>query len=135
MTKTRLLEIVRPSMMSLIEMDLDNGDLVEQYGSIEKYCEELLHASREEIEEIIGMNIEDLIIGGINMDYEYTPLEMAKKLMWFIYDFSDSEEDIREEIPYVAELFDKLQKSEEFEVLAHHLDIMFMDSAFDKMEN
>lgn len=60
MTKTRLLEIVRPSMMSLIEMDLDNGDLVEQYGSIEKYCEKLLHASREEVEEIIGMEIEDL---------------------------------------------------------------------------
>ena len=71
----------------------------------------------------------------IDMEYEYTPLELAKKLMWFIYDFSDSEKEIREEIPYIAELFDKLQKSEEFEILAHHLDTMFMDSAFDKMEN
>lgn len=64
------------------------------------------------------------------MDYEYTPKEMAERLMWFIYDFSDSRDDIEEEIPYVTELFEKLQKSKEFEILAHHLDTMFMDSAF-----
>ena len=64
------------------------------------------------------------------MEYEYTPREMAEKLMEFNRDFSDNEEDIKEEIEYVTELFDKLQKSDEFNVLAHHLDLMFMDDVF-----
>ena len=64
------------------------------------------------------------------MEYEYTPREMAEKLMEFNRDFSDNEEEIKEETEYVAELFDKLQKSDEFNVLAHHLDLMFMDDVF-----
>ena len=64
------------------------------------------------------------------MEFEHTPREMAEKLMEFNRDFSDNEEEIKSEVDYVTELFEKLQKSEEFNVLAHHLDIMFMDSAF-----
>lgn len=64
------------------------------------------------------------------MEYEYTPREMAEKLMEFNRDFSDNEEEIKEETEYVAELFDKLQKSDEFNILAHHLDLMFMDDMF-----
>lgn len=62
--------------------------------------------------------------------YEHTPREMAEKLMEFTRDFSDTEEDIKAEADYITDLFDKLQKSEDFNVLAHHLDIMFMDEAF-----
>lgn len=62
--------------------------------------------------------------------YEYTPYEMASKLLEFNRDFSDDKESLLEEVEYVAELFDKLQKSEEFEVLAHYLDLMFMDNVF-----
>ena len=65
------------------------------------------------------------------MEYENTPREMAEKLMEFIRDLSDDEEEIQKETEHVAELFDKLQKSDEFNVLAHHLDIMFMDDVFD----
>lgn len=62
--------------------------------------------------------------------YEYTPREMAEKLMEFNRDFSDYEEEVNHETEYVAELFEKLQKSEEFNVLAHHLDLMFMNDVF-----
>ena len=62
--------------------------------------------------------------------YEYTPREMAEKLMEFNRDFSDYEEEVKYETEYVAELFEKLQKSEEFNVLAHHLDLMFMNDVF-----
>lgn len=64
------------------------------------------------------------------MEFEHTPQEMAEKLMEFIRYLSDDSEEIKNEIPYIAELFDKLQKSDEFNALAHHLDIMFMDDAF-----
>lgn len=67
-----------------------------------------------------------------NMEFEHTPQEMAEKLMEFNRDFSDNEDEIKIETEYVAELFGKLQKSEEFNVLAHHLDLMFMDSVFCK---
>lgn len=62
--------------------------------------------------------------------YEHTPYVMARKLLEFNRDFSDDEELLLEEIEYLAELFEELQKSEKFEVLAHYLDKMFMDSAF-----
>lgn len=65
-------------------------------------------------------------------DYEFTPREMAEKLMEFNMDFSDDREQIAEETAYVTELFEKLQKSEEFEILAHHLDKMFMDAVFEE---
>lgn len=63
-------------------------------------------------------------------EYEFTPEQSAEKLMEFIRDMSDDEDQIEEEKEYVAELFDELQKSEKFEVLAHYFDLMFMDSAF-----
>ena len=50
--------------------------------------------------------------------------------MNFIRDMGDDEDQIEQEKEYVAELFDELQKSEKFEVLAHYFDLMFMDSAF-----
>ena len=66
------------------------------------------------------------------MEFEHTPKQMAEKLMEFNRDFSDHEEDIKAETEYVTELFEKLQQSEEFNALAHHLDIMFMDEVFKK---
>lgn len=63
-------------------------------------------------------------------EYEFTPEQSAEKLMNFIRDMSDDEDQIEEEKEYVTELFDELQKSEKFEILAHYLDLMFMDSAF-----
>lgn len=65
-----------------------------------------------------------------NKEYEYTPEQSADKLMEFIRDMADDEEQIEEEKEYVAELFDELQKSEKFEILAHYFDLMFMDNAF-----
>lgn len=66
----------------------------------------------------------------MSKEYEYTPKQSADKLMEFIRDMSDDEDQIEEEKEYVTELFDELQKSEKFEILAHYFDLMFMDSAF-----
>ena len=63
-------------------------------------------------------------------EYEFTPEQSAEKLMEFIRDMSDDEDQIKEEKEYVAELFDELRKSEKFEVLAHYFDLMFMDNVF-----
>ena len=63
-------------------------------------------------------------------EYEFTPEQSAEKLMEFISDMSDDEDQIEEEKEYVAELFDELQKSEKIEVLVHYFDLMFMDNAF-----
>lgn len=63
-------------------------------------------------------------------EYEHTPREMAEKLMEFNRDFSDSEADISEEIKYLEDMFEELQESNKFEILAHHLDEMFMNSVF-----
>ena len=49
------------------------------------------------------------------------------KLLEFNRDFSDSAEDIQNEKEHVVELFEKLQNSNEFNILAHYLDTMFMD--------
>lgn len=65
------------------------------------------------------------------MEFEHTPREMAEKLMEFIRDFSDTENEIEKEIDSITELFSELQKTEKFNSLCHHLDIMFMDSIFD----
>lgn len=64
------------------------------------------------------------------MIYEYTPEESAQKLLEFNRDFSDTMDGYDEELQFVAELFSDLQKSEKFEVLAHYLDLMFMDDIF-----
>lgn len=63
-------------------------------------------------------------------EYEHNPRQMAEKLMEFNRDFSDEADEIARETEYVAELFEKLQQSSEFSVLAHHLDIMFMNDVF-----
>lgn len=63
-------------------------------------------------------------------EYEFTPEQSAEKLMEFIRDMADDQEQIEQEKEYIAELFDELQRSEKFEILAHYLDLMFMDSAF-----
>lgn len=63
-------------------------------------------------------------------EYEFPPGEMADKLMEFIRDMGDDEDQIEEEKEYIAELFDELQKSEKFEILAHYFDLMFMDNVF-----
>ena len=65
-------------------------------------------------------------------EYEHTPTQMAEKLLEFNRDFSDSTEDIQNEKEHVAELFEKLQNSNEFNILAHYLDTMFMDEIFNK---
>ena len=65
-------------------------------------------------------------------EYEYTPTQMAEKLLEFNRDFSDSAEDIQNEKEHVTELFEKLQNSNEFNILANYLDTMFMDEVFNK---
>lgn len=64
------------------------------------------------------------------IQFENSSYDMARKLMEFIRDFSDNEEDIKSEIIYLTELFDKMKETTEYNALIHHLDIMFMDSAF-----
>ena len=65
-------------------------------------------------------------------EYEHTPMQMAEKLLEFNRDFSDDTEDIQNEKECVAESFEKLQNSNEFNILAYYLDTMFMDEVFNK---
>lgn len=65
-------------------------------------------------------------------DYEFTPRQSAEKLMNFIRDMGDDEDQIEQEKEYIAELFNELQRSQKFEILAHYLDLMFMDNVFDE---
>lgn len=62
--------------------------------------------------------------------YEHTPEESAQKLLEFNRDFSDTMENYEEEKAYITKLFHDLQKSKKFEVLAHYLDLMFMNDIF-----
>lgn len=68
----------------------------------------------------------------MSKEYEHAPRKMAEKLMNFIRDMGDDEDQIEQEKEYVAELFNELQRSEKFEILAHYLDLMFMDNVFDE---
>lgn len=68
----------------------------------------------------------------MSKEYEHTPREMAEKLMEFNRDFSDSETDISEETTYLEYDLEKLQRTEEFEILVHHLDEMFADPVFEE---
>jgi len=65
------------------------------------------------------------------MKFEHTPREMAEKLMEFIRDISDDEQELKYETEYMTEVFEKLQMSAEYNALVNHLDLMFMDSIFD----
>lgn len=60
LTRERLLEIVRPSIRTLIETDSDRK-LCKRFGGIDEYCRQVLDATREEVEEIIGESIENLL--------------------------------------------------------------------------
>lgn len=62
--------------------------------------------------------------------YEHTAADMARKLLEFNRDFSDFEQDIQIEFEHLTSVFYDLQESEEYNALMHHLDIMFMDDAF-----
>ena len=68
----------------------------------------------------------------MSKEYEHTPRQLAEKLMNFIRDIGYDEDQIEQEKEYVAELFNELQRSEKFEILAHYLDLMFMDNVFDE---
>lgn len=68
----------------------------------------------------------------MSKEYEHTPREMAEKLMEFNRDFSDNSVDISEEIIYLEDTFAELQKSNKFDILAHHLDEMFMNSVLNR---
>ena len=72
-----------------------------------------------------------IIDRNLSTPYEsLTPMQMAEKLLEFNRDFSDSAEDIQNEKEHVVELFEKLQNSNEFNILAHYLDLMFMNDVF-----
>ena len=66
-------------------------------------------------------------------DFAHTPRQMAEKLIEFQRDFTDGWDDekaISDETKCLEKLFCELQKSEEFEILAYHLDDMFCSSVF-----
>ena len=66
-------------------------------------------------------------------DFEHTPRQMAEKLIEFQRDFTDGWDDekaISCETKCLEKLFGELQKSEEFEILAYHLDDMFCNGVF-----
>lgn len=67
-------------------------------------------------------------------DFAHTPRQMAEKLIEFQRDFTDGWDDekaISDETKCLEKLFGELQESEEFGILAHHLDDMFCNSVFD----
>ncbi len=88
---------------------------------VERYIREYANACRAGIKKL-----------GKIQEYEYTPMQMAEKLLEFNRDFSDSAEECQNEKERVTELFEKLQNSNEFNILAHYLDTMFMDEVFNK---
>ena len=66
-------------------------------------------------------------------DFSHTPRQMAEKLIEFQRDFTDGWDDedaISCETKCLEKLFDELQESEEFKILAYHLDDMFCSSVF-----
>ena len=66
-------------------------------------------------------------------DFAHTPRQMAEKLIEFQRDFTDGWDDekaISDETKCLEKLLCELQKSEEFEILAYHLDDMFCSSVF-----
>lgn len=73
-------------------------------------------------------------VGKERDDFVHTPRQMAEKLIEFQRDFTDGWDDedaISCETKCLEKLFGELQESEEFEILAHHLDDMFCNSVFD----
>lgn len=62
--------------------------------------------------------------------FVHTPQLMADKLMEFNRDFFDNAAELLEEKASVVEQIKKLQRTAEFNGLAHHLDDMFTDGVF-----
>jgi hypothetical protein len=62
--------------------------------------------------------------------YEHTAADMARKLLEFNRDFSDFDEDIQTECESLTAIIEELRESDKYNSLMHHLDIMFMDDAF-----
>ena len=62
--------------------------------------------------------------------YEHTAADMARKLLGFNRDFSDFEEDMQEERESLTAIIEELRESDKYNALMHHLDIMFMNDAF-----
>ena len=60
MQEDRLKEITSKALISLIELDFDNGIENLDCFSIKEYCSHILEATRDEIEEIIEMNMEEI---------------------------------------------------------------------------
>ena len=66
-------------------------------------------------------------------DFAHTPRQMAEKLIEFQRDFTDGWDDedaVSCETKCLEKLFGELQESEEFEILAYHLDDMFCNGVF-----
>ena len=112
----------------------NNGVLVKSYrhdalkekDNTIRELEEKLNKEKGQVKDHSGKSV--------NKEFQVTPREMAEKLLEFNRDFStdscDGEEERKKELEVVTKLFDRLQKSDEFNILALHLDLMFMDSAF-----
>lgn len=64
-------------------------------------------------------------------NYEYTARESALKLIEFIRDFTDNEDDLKDAVVELENAFEILRESKELEVLSFALDRMFVHSEFD----
>jgi hypothetical protein len=62
--------------------------------------------------------------------YEHSAEDMARKLLEFNRDFSDFDEDIQAECESLTAIIEELRESDKYNSLMQHLDIMFMDDAF-----
>ena len=62
MKKDRIRSIAQTALISLIDLDFHTGIESMNYFSIEDYCEGVFEATREEIEEILGMNMEEISV-------------------------------------------------------------------------
>ena len=58
--KERMKKIAQGALISLIELDFTTDLHYFEYNSIEDYCKRILEATRDEIEEILGMNFEEI---------------------------------------------------------------------------
>lgn len=67
-------------------------------------------------------------------EFEYTPEEIARKIIYAVYDFSDDFETMKEEADALSVTIEELRKDERFNGLAHHLDIAFMDTPMMEFE-
>lgn len=107
------------------EPELSKEDIEEIFKILDKYGDD-----NDSVRGDLKVINQEESTEDVDGDFEHTSKEMADKLMEFNRDFSDDSETIAEEAEYLTGVFDQLKKSEDFNILAHHLDTMFMDSAF-----